>query len=100
MQLDILLCILEGLFLDCPKAIHIIPSAPAQLLCPNSVPGVPKTTPLLFGLSPVYASSCAPLPCLGALQMEVPPPIPTNAMELTVPSGPRCDLKSPVSEGG
>lgn len=29
--------------MGCPKAIHAIPPSSAQLLCPNSVPGVPKT---------------------------------------------------------
>lgn len=38
-----------GSVLGCPKAIHIIPSTSAQLLCPNSAPEVHKTS---FALQP------------------------------------------------
>lgn len=87
-----------GSILGCPKAIHIIPSTSAQLLHPHSAPEVHTT--LLFGLRPVHDSSCALLPHLAVLQMEVPPPIPTNTTEPTEPSGSGCALRSPLPAEG
>lgn len=88
-----------GSVLGYPKAIHIISSTSAQLLCPNSAPEVHKTS-LLFSLSPMRDSSCALLPHLVVLQMEVPPPITPYTMEPTVPSGSGCALRSPLPARG